>query len=78
MSKIDHDNNITIVCPYCGYKFLDPLEEEPGQEDIGDVKCPQCEKIFVATRNVSITYTTQKRKQPINPNMIDDHQQKRG
>ncbi len=49
----------TIICPYCGYKCPDPSEEEPGQEDIGELVCSHCEQDFYATRNVSITYSTE-------------------
>lgn len=58
-------NEITIVCPFCGYRYPDPLEEAPGEEDIGELECSRCGKTFVATREILITYTTQKMKQRI-------------
>ena len=56
----EHEYTHTIVCPFCGYKYPDPLEVSPGEEDIGNLVCSRCEKIFNATRHISIQYSTEK------------------
>jgi transposase len=48
----------TIICPYCGYKYPDPGEEFVN-EDETEITCSHCEKEFYATRNISITYSTE-------------------
>lgn len=58
-SPFDTKYAYTIICPYCGYKYPDPSEEAPGEEDIGELVCSRCEQDFYATRNVSITYSTE-------------------
>jgi transcription elongation factor Elf1 len=59
--EIDHEYTDDIVCPYCGYEFTDSWEFE-GNEDLGLIDCQSCEKPFIATRNVEVTYTTEKAK----------------
>ena len=58
--KIDHEYADEIVCPYCGYEWIDSWEEgmHSGAEDIGLLQCPECEKTFVASRCIEVTYTT--------------------
>ena len=58
MTAIDHRYTENIVCPYCGHEHSDSYEYRPGEEDIGLVECEHCEREFMATRIVSITYTT--------------------
>jgi transposase len=58
-SPFDTKYAYTIICPYCGFKYPDPGEESPGEEDIGELVCSHCEQDFYATRNVSITYSTE-------------------
>lgn len=53
-------NTSEIVCPHCGYEFSESYEISPNEEDIGKIQCEQCEKFFYATRNVEITYDTEK------------------
>jgi len=63
MSKeIDHEYTQEIVCPYCGAEWTDSWEEgsHPGDEDIGELECFECERKFYATRNIDITYCTEK------------------
>ena len=56
MSKeIEHDYTDEIVCPWCGYRYSDSWETDPGLQE-----CKNCEKGFYAERNVEVTYSTQK------------------
>ena len=57
--NINHEFTNEVVCPFCGYEFSDSWEFG-GDEDIGLINCESCEKEFYATRNVEITYSTQK------------------
>lgn len=59
MSKpIDHDVTAEVVCPYCGYEFEDSWEFE----DDGEFDCYGCDKTFLHSRHVSITYSTEKKE----------------
>lgn len=58
MTEIEHNYTSKIVCPYCGYKFKDSWEIDSGNQDIGECDCHQCEKTFIAYRNVEVTYNT--------------------
>lgn len=60
MAEIDHGFTTELVCPYCGAKELDSWEVESGEEDLGRIDCGRCERTFTATRNISITYSTEK------------------
>lgn len=60
MAKFDHEYTDEIVCPYCGYIFPDSYDVGEGEEDIGRVDCGGCVKEFLASRHVSITYSTEK------------------
>ena len=59
MSDIDTDYTDEIVCPYCGYKFMDSWEVGVGYED-GDTECDKCDGPFRWSRHISITYSTKK------------------
>lgn len=56
--ETEHTDN--IVCPYCGHKDRDSWEVDlgPGLEGTGEVDCDSCDRTFVVTRNVTVTYTT--------------------
>lgn len=58
--EIDHEFTPEIVCPYCGQANGDSWEEQPGEEDLGLIECGRCEKSFYATRNISVSYSTDK------------------
>lgn len=55
---IDHEYTDEIVCPFCGHEFSDSWEFSSNEEDLGLNECEQCGKSFYATRNVSVTYST--------------------
>jgi hypothetical protein len=44
-----------VICPHCGYEHRDSWEFQDGEHD-----CPDCEKSFTLSRNVSVTYDTKK------------------
>lgn len=60
LEEIDHEYTQEIVCPFCGSEWGDSWEIEPNNEDIGLMKCDDCGKQFYATRNIDITYVTEK------------------
>lgn len=49
-----------IVCPWCGCEFSDSWEMGNGGEDTELEECPNCEKEFYATRNISVSYCSEK------------------
>ncbi len=58
MTETEHSYTHEIVCPYCGYEFGDSWEIGINEQDIGEVDCHQCEKTFMAYRNIEVTYNT--------------------
>jgi len=58
--EFDHEYTRNIICPYCGHEDQDSWEVMSGEEDLGIINCGMCEEEFVATRNISITYCTEK------------------
>ncbi len=63
--KIDHEHTDLIVCPYCGHKDHDSWEIDFGPWMEGEelVDCGACEKIFRASRSVTVHYSTEKTKE---------------
>jgi DNA-directed RNA polymerase subunit RPC12/RpoP len=57
MDCIDHEFTDEIVCPYCGYEEQDSRELD-NHEDVQ--KCPVCKSKYHWTRDVQITYVTEK------------------
>lgn len=55
----DHDTEYTnnMICPYCGYEDIDSWEFD---YDVGECDCPRCGKTFEYTRQVEVTYCTEK------------------
>lgn len=53
--EIDHSCTDEVVCPYCGYQFMDSWEFGDKHQD---VDCPECGKKFHLTVDVSVTYST--------------------
>ena len=56
MSEIDHEFTDEIVCPHCGYKVSDSWE----WPDEGKGYCEVCGRHYKYTRDVSVTYCTEK------------------
>lgn len=57
--EIDHWATDEIVCPYCGYEYVDSWEFEKG-DDGGVLNCKKCGEDFRFFREYSITYSTRK------------------
>lgn len=60
MSKeIDHEYTYNLVCPYCGCEDDDAWELSDNE---GETYCSRCGKQFAYTRNLIISYSTNKIK----------------
>jgi hypothetical protein len=55
----DTDNTDEIVCPYCGHEGSDSWEYS---RDSGEIECGRCCQEFNYNRDVSVSYSTSKRK----------------
>lgn len=53
--RFDHEYSDEVICPHCGYEHGDSWEMGEG-----DNECSECEKPFSMSRNVSVTYSTEK------------------
>jgi transcription elongation factor Elf1 len=60
MCDIDHEYTDNLVCPFCGHKDTESREISPGDENLGLTECTNCEKYFYGTRNITISYSTEK------------------
>jgi len=62
MSQFELSYTSLPVCPYCGHKDKDPNDTFSGEdiEFTAETECGSCEKEFMVSRNVEITYTTAK------------------
>ena len=47
-----------ITCPYCGWENQDSWEFGGRQEEPLDVECGECERSFVVTMYVEVSYTS--------------------
>lgn len=63
--EIDHEYTEIMICPHCGEEISDSEEYCIGEEDLGLIQCDECGKYFYATRNIEITYSTEKPKEGI-------------
>ncbi|WP_251861951.1 hypothetical protein [Clostridium sp. Marseille-Q2269] len=57
---IEHEYTREITCPFCGYEYVDSWDYENNEEDLGLMECPECEKLFYASREIEVTYSTEK------------------
>lgn len=64
--EIDHEYTRNVVCPYCGHEH-DDCHEHFGREfqweEESEVDCHSCEKTFKASREFSVTFSTEKIEQ---------------
>ena len=60
--EIDHDYTDEVICPYCGYEFSDSWEFNDNQDE-QHVECEECSKEFFLYVNISVDYTTRKKKE---------------
>jgi len=49
-----------ITCPWCGYKFSDSWEFSGDYCE--DEECPECEKEFSWSRNITVNYSSFRKK----------------
>ena len=64
--EYDTDYTREITCPYCGYVFSDSWEvNQVEMEWEEEIDCMRCGKEFLASKEVSITYSTQKIEEPM-------------
>lgn len=59
LNEIKHKYTKEIVCPYCGYEYMDSWEMVKPEEG-EDIVCENCEKKFYARSDMDITYITSK------------------
>lgn len=52
--EIEHENTDEIVCPNCGYEYIDSWEFF----EFGVEECPECNATYEYYENMSITYST--------------------
>ena len=55
-----HNYTDELVCPWCGYEFMDSWEYENDGEELGLVDCNNCGKQFYGYKNIVINYSTDK------------------
>lgn len=58
MIETDHTTN--VICPYCGYEHRDSWEIDfgAGMEGDTEMECNRCDETFIASRCVTVTYST--------------------
>ena len=63
MKNIEHNYTDEVVCPYCGKKSRESYEyfSSNTDEDV-EIDCDECGNTFVATRMVSVSYSTIKKE----------------
>ena len=59
--ETEHTHN--VVCPYCGYEEKDSWELDfgPGLGGEEELQCSDCGEMFMAYRDVEVTYSTWKK-----------------
>lgn len=60
MNEIDHEYTDELICPFCGHEEGDSWEVKPSDEDLGLRECDECGKYYYGTRNMEVTYSTEK------------------
>ena len=61
---IDCEYTDMVVCPYCGYQHRDSNEifDDDSMDSETETDCDRCEKTFIASREVTVTYTSRKKE----------------
>jgi len=61
-ATIAHEFTMNITCPWCGHENSDSWEVDfgSGTSEIARLDCAKCEKIFLATRLVTVDYSTER------------------
>ena len=62
MSEIDHEYTDELVCPHCGYTYLDSHEffRHAVSNHVAEIECEHCNMKFSAEVEYSATYCTEK------------------
>lgn len=60
--EIDCESTDDVVCPHCGAEFIDSHEFFMNGRSDATCECEECGKAFEASRDISITYSTRKKK----------------
>jgi len=63
VKEFDTEWKRQITCPYCGYEFSDSWEYNDSNGNQIEVDCGECEKTFDMIVNVSVDYSTYKKKE---------------
>lgn len=60
MNQYDTEYTFEPVCPHCGEKERDAWEIDFGNGTDGDttITCGSCDKDYLCTRNVNVSYST--------------------
>lgn len=58
----NHNHTINAICPWCGYEHLDTWDffDRNTEETVEGAECDRCGRPFTITRNVSVTYSTER------------------
>ena len=59
MKEIHHEYTDETTCPYCGHEESDSWEIA-GDDDCGETECGSCDKKYLFSRSVSVSYSTTK------------------
>ena len=62
----EHNRSIDPVCPYCSQPESDAWEIDFGEsmEGSAEITCSRCENVYIATREVTVDYSTLKTPTP--------------
>jgi transcription elongation factor Elf1 len=60
MEKFDTDYTRDPICPHCGHKQLNAWELFTDMEEDVEMDCGECDKPFICSRQVEVSYSTDK------------------
>lgn len=61
MTDIDHEYTDEVVCPHCGHQHRDSYEFfGSGEEYSEGVQCHRCERLFDASMQIKVSYSTRR------------------
>ena len=58
---IDHEYTDEVVCPHCGDKKYSSYEYFGDHDEDTTLTCDECGGEFIATRHISVDYSTMKK-----------------
>jgi hypothetical protein len=62
-APIDTWHEPHVICPWCGSVHDDEWDMGLDEDDFHEVECGECERIFFATVNIEVSYTTRRQEQ---------------